>query len=586
MPVALARPVPRRFRVARAYAAALRVALSYAWASAVARVRGPAWLAATQPARHRRNGRRVRDAILRLRGLYIKVGQLASALTNVLPEAFRAELEGMQDAVPAGPGAHVRARIAAELGGTPEALFATFEAAPVASASLAQVHRATLADGRAVAVKVQHADIEEVARLDLHAIGRIARVASRWFGLPDPTPQLAEVEAVVEGELDFRQEADAGEAFGARLGGRRGLAVPDVVRERSAARVLTTAWADGLKVGDLAALDAAGIDRRALAARIVDAYGQMIFRDGVYHADPHPGNLVATPAPGGGVTLTFLDWGATARLTPEMQRGLAEFLMGTLRRDAARVTRALVAMGFVPTAGDDGTAGEVGTPPAVLALVERIHARVLHDLDPSRFRLADLSVGFALETHRGTRADLDELGLSFRDLTTAFRVPRDWILLERTALLVLGVCTALDPDLNPFARLWPFVRPLVDERELVATAGGTVLDRLAGDVRAWWQTVESALAPVPAETVALRAEVARLSAETARLAADRSAVDGAAQRVERAARQVSLAVGATGAGGVAYVAHAAGDALWAGGAFAVAAVCGLALAAGRRSAPR
>lgn len=576
MSVALARPVPRRFRVARAYAAAVRVALSYAWATVVARVRGADWLAATQPARHRRNGRRVREAILRLRGLYIKVGQLASALTNVLPEAFRAELEGVQDAVPSGPESHVRARLAAELGGAPEALFASFEPAPVASASLAQVHRATLADGRVVAVKVQHADIEEVARLDLHAIGRIARVASRWFGLPDPTPQLAEVEAVVRGELDFRQEADAGEAFGARLGARRGLAVPDVVRERSAARVLTTAWADGVKVSDLAGLAAAGIDRRALAAQIVDAYGQMIFRDGVYHADPHPGNLVASRA-GGATTLTFLDWGATARLTPEMQRGLAEFLMGTLRQDAPRVTRALVQMGFVPTG--DGAASD-----AVLALVERIHDRVLRDLDPSRFRLADLSVGFAMDTHRGTRADLDDLGLSFRDLAGAFRVPRDWILLERTALLVLGVCTGLDPDLNPFARLWPFVRPLVDDRELAAVAGGTILDRLADEARTWWRTVEDALAgPPPAETGALRAEVEALRAETARLAADRSAVDAAARRVERAARQVSLAVGATGAGGIAYAAHAAGDLAWAGGAFAVAAVCGLALAAsGRR----
>jgi len=574
MPVALARPVPRRFRVARAYAAALRVAASYAWASVVALVRGPAWLAATQPARHRRNGRRVRDAILRLRGLYIKVGQLASALTNVLPEAFRAELEGMQDAVPAGPEAHVRARLAAELGGTPEALFATFDPAPVASASLAQVHRATLADGRVVAVKVQHADIEEVARLDLHAIGRIARTAARWFHLPDPTPQLAEVEAVVKGELDFRQEADAGEAFGARLGARRGLAVPDVVRDRSAARVLTTAWADGLKVGDLAGLDAAGVDRRALAARIVDAYGQMIFRDGVYHADPHPGNLVASSAPGGGVTLTFLDWGATARLTPAMQRGLAEFLMGTLRRDAPRVTRALVAMGFVPT----GPVTPSGAPAdAVLALVERIHERVLRDLDPSRFRLADLSVGFALETHRGTRADLDDLGLSFRDLAGAFRVPRDWILLERTALLVLGVCTALDPDLNPFARLWPFVRPLVNERELAATAGESLMERLAGEARSVWRLVTGD------ESDALRAEVEALRAETARLAADRSAVDAAARRVERAARQVSLAVGATGAGGIAYVAHAAGDLVWAGALGVVAAGCGLALAAGRRS---
>ncbi len=577
--LATARPVTRRFRLARAYGAALAVVASYVWADLVGRVRGAAWRAASREALHRRNGRRVRRAILRLRGLFVKVGQLASVLTNFLPEPFRAELEGLQDAVPAGPADAARRRIEAELGAPTDVLFATFDAEPVASASLAQVHRATLPDGRAVAVKVQHADIEAIARLDLRAIRRIVEVAAGWFGLGDQNAQLAEVEAVVVGELDFRQEADATETFAALLAPRPGLAVPDVVRERSAARVLTTTWVDGLKVSDLAGLDAAGIDRRALAAKIVDAYGQMIFRDGRYHADPHPGNLVATPDPSrpGAATLTFLDWGATATLTPEMQRGLAEFLMGTLRRDAARVTRALGLMGFVPT--DAPTDGTAATPVAdpVLALVERIHERMLADLDPSRFRLADLTAGFAMGAHRDTRADMDALGVSFRDLAGAFRVPRDWILLERTALLVLGVCTALDPDLNPFQRLWPFVSPLVDEREIGAVVGRSVFDQIAGEIRQTVQQVFAWPAPAPQPDEAARAEVIR--SEAARVASDRAAIDLVSRRIERAARQLALSVVGTGAGGIAYAAHAAGDGWLAGGLVGLVAVCGVALTA-------
>ena len=571
MPLATARPVSRRFRLVRAYGVALAVVASYVWADLAGRVRGAGWRAASRERLHRRNGRRVRAAILRLRGLFVKVGQLASVLTNFLPEPFRAELEGLQDAVPAGDLGAVRRRIEAELGAPPERLFATFDWAPVASASLAQVHRATLADGRAVAVKVQHADIEAIARLDLRAIRRIVETAARWFRLGDQNAQLAEVEAVVVGELDFRQEADATEEFGARLRARPGLSVPAVVRDRSAARVLTTTWVEGIKVSDLTALDAAGVDRRALAARIVDAYGQMIFRDGRYHADPHPGNLVATPDPSrpGVATVTFLDWGATASLTPAMQQGLAEFLMGTLRRDAGRVTRALGQMGFVPT--DTPTDGS----DPVLALVERIHERVLRDLDPGRFRLADLTAGFAMGAHRDTRADMDALGVSFRDLAGAFRVPRDWILLERTALLVLGVCTALDPDLNPFQRLWPYVSPLVDEREIGAVVGRSVFDQIAGEIRQTVQHVFAWPAPVRPPDDDARAEAIRL--EAARVAADRAALDAASRRIERAARQLALSVVGTGAGGIAYAAHAAGDGWLAGVLAGVVAVCGVAL---------
>ena len=525
----VARPATRRFRLARAYAAALRVALSYLGFEAVAAVRGPAWRARRRDALHRRNGRRVRRAILRLRGLFVKVGQLASVLTNFLPEPFRAELEGLQDQVPAGPAAESRARIEAELGAPPEALFATFENAPVASASLAQVHRATLADGRAVAVKVQHADIEAIARLDLQAIRTILRAVGRWFGVGGLREQLAEIETVVLGELDFRREATATESFGATLGGRPGLGVPAVVPERSALRVLTTEWVDGIKAGDLAALDAAGIDRAALAAQIVDAYGHMIFRDGHYHADPHPGNLVVTPDG----TLTFLDFGATADLTPGMQRGLAEFLMGVLGRDAGRVTDSLTTMGFVPQGDGLG---------AVRDLVERIHERVLRDLDPDAFRLADLNAGMAFAGKKDAFADMADLGVSFRDLAGAFQVPRDWILLERTALLVLGLCTALDPTLNPFRLLWPYVEPLVDESELRRT----LVDRATGVVR---------------QAVALPGLVTRVLERVDRGEAEVRvpALERAADRVVGAARQVVYTLVATGTGGVGYAAHLHGD---------------------------
>ncbi|MEM6325556.1 MAG: AarF/UbiB family protein [Bacteroidota bacterium] len=456
-PIEIARPPARRFRTTRAYAAALRIAASYLWFRAVARVRGVRWADRNRRRLHERNGRRAREAILGLRGLFIKAGQLASALTNFLPEPFREQLEGMQDRVPANSFALVRERVRDELGGTPEGLFEIVTEAPVASASLAQVHRARL-DDREVALKVQHADIEAIADLDLRAIRTILRWAGRYFKVQGLEAQMDEIEAVIRSELDFGQEAANVEAVGSVIRDLPGVEVPTVLASRSARRVLTTEWVDGIKVGDLAALDAAGIDRTALATRILDTYGRMIFSEGAYHADPHPGNLLVRPDPTApdGFALVFLDFGAVARLTPGMRRGLAEMVAGTIAQDTARVTEAMSDMGFVVT--DSSQTGET-----VAAFVEAVNREILQGIDPSQFTLADIGLERSLEQQRIAFDQMNQLGVSVTDLSTAFRVPRDWILLQRTALLLVGLCTSLAPDLNPFTVVWPYVEPLAGQ---------------------------------------------------------------------------------------------------------------------------
>ena len=554
-PIPTARPARRRFRLVRAYGVALRIAWSYVWFRGVARVRGRAWAARTRPAMHARNGRRLRLAILHLRGLFVKAGQLASVLTTFLPDAFRAELEGLQDQVPAGPFETVRTRIAAELGAEPDALFATFDRAPVASASLAQVHRATLHDGRAVAVKVQHADIEAIAALDLRAIETILRVAGRAFGIRGLREQMRQIEAVIAEELDFSQEAANLAAVAARFAGRRDIAFPEAVPDRSSRRVLTTTWQDGIKAGDLAALDAAGVDRAALAERILGAYAQMIFRDGLYHADPHPGNLLVRPGVAGG-TLVFLDFGAVARLTPDMRRGLAEMVAAVLARDARRVTGALATMGFVPT-------GQGASAEAVAAFVETVHARVLDGMDPLSLRFDDLTLGFAMQTQADAFGQMREAGVSVRDLAGAYRVPKDWILMERTALLLLGLGAALAPGLNPLRVLAPSIAPLV--RASAPDAIAAFGDRLVAGVQRLFalpETAARAVERVDRGEVRVPAVEARIGAEAARIVA--------------ASRSVVWAVLSVGAAAVGYAARVHGDGVLALGLALGAALCAFA----------
>ncbi|WP_412068889.1 ABC1 kinase family protein [Rubrivirga sp. IMCC43871] len=557
-----AAPARRRFRVLRAYAAALRVAASYLVFEIASRIRGRRWAARRRPALHARNGRRVRRSILKLRGLFIKAGQLGSALTNLLPEPFRIELEGLQDRVPAGPPAAARARIESELGGPVATLFTRFDTLPVASASLAQVHRARLADGREVAVKVQHADIEAIARLDLHAIETILRAVGRFFGIRGLREQFREIEAVILSELDFAQEAQNMVEIAPALG--PGVSAPAVVPERSSRRVLTTDYVDGIKAGDFAALDAAGIDRMALAARILDAYGAMIFRDGLYHADPHAGNLLVVPdaTQPDGFELVFLDFGAVARLTPPMQTGLAEMIVGVLSRDTPRVMAALGTMGFV----SDGDTTQATA--AVIQFMESAHEELFHNLDPRAFRLGDLSFETALSQKQDMFRQMGDVGLSVRDLASAFRVPRDWILLERTALLLIGLCGGLAPDINPLTVIEPYIRPLTKD---ATRAVGTAL----------WGEVLSAgrvLLGLPTRIDRVLADT-----ESGGLAVSDPAVVAATDRLARSVRGLAYAVGAVGSGGIAYAAFAGGHG---GIALALAVVAGLfgigTLRAGRR----
>src|SRR5499426_1397477 len=308
-------------------------------------------------AKHRKNARRIEAAIIKLRGLFIKVGQLISIMANFLPDAFREELQRLQDQVPPRPYRDIEARIREEFGGRgPTDVFAEFSSEPVASASIGQVHRARLKTGEEVAVKVQYPDIEEMVQVDLRALRRIFKVL-RWF-MPDYgfDTIYREISEMVIAELDFRREAAAIEKIAANFAARKAKNVrfPRVVAQCSTARVLTTEWIEGIKVAQLDSLDGSRVDRRAAARACVEAYCEQIFVDGLYHADPHPGNLLIQSAPARSAppTIVFLDFGAIATVSEGMRRGMMSFLQGAITRDTTRIVGAMKEMGFISRRAD------------------------------------------------------------------------------------------------------------------------------------------------------------------------------------------------------------------------------------------
>jgi ubiquinone biosynthesis protein len=471
-------------RLLKAYFVTAQVVVSYAFVAVRQRFHSREGAAALMAAAHRRNARRVEKAIVSLQGLFIKVGQLISIMANFLPEDFRRELQGLQDQVPARPYRDVEARLREEFGGrAPDEVFSEFARQPVASASIGQVHLARLKSGEAVAVKVQYPDIDVTVRTDLRALKRIFAVL-RWF-MPDWgfDTIYAEIREMVLAELDYRLEAESIVKISANFRGRRDVLFPRVIADCSTARVLTTEWMSGTKIADLDRLAAQGIDRRKAARLCIEAYCQQIFVDGVYHADPHPGNILLRA--GGpdlpGPAMVFLDFGATAQVSEKMRKGLVSFLQGAMTRDTARIVAAMKDMGFISRRAD---------PEVFDRVVEHFHEQFRAQVRFDGFSLKDIRLDAGDQL--SSLFDLRKLNVSVADLRDAFHVPKEWVLLERTLLLLLGVCTTLDPELNPVGVIQPYV------------------DRfLLGEKKEWSEAVLEASREATLSALALPGEIGR-----------------------------------------------------------------------------
>src|SRR4029077_13278774 len=251
------------------------------------------------------------DLGIHLAGLFVKLCQVVGARADNFPEPYIRRLGRFHDPVPPRPFPEMRAQIERELGRPLEDVFSTMDEHAIAAASLAQVQRATLRDGGAdVAVKVQYPEIARLARGALACLPLRARVTgslSRTFDMRSIIDEIAEFVAL---ELDFAREADATERVAAALASDPTVRVPRVHRAHSTAKLLVLEYLDGIKVVDVDALRAAGHDPAEVARRIGRLYARMIFEQGFFQADPHPGNLLVMP----GTVIGLLDFGLSKEL--------------------------------------------------------------------------------------------------------------------------------------------------------------------------------------------------------------------------------------------------------------------------------
>jgi ubiquinone biosynthesis protein len=301
-------------------------------------------------ARHTRETR-IRLAIEELGPVFIKLGQILSTRPDLVGATLAEQLKILQTDVPADSAEVVRATIENELGQSVERLFVDFDATPMASASIGQVHRARLSSGAEVAVKVQHHDIRDRVRVDMDILAGLAQLAERIPELVNyrPSSTVAEFQRALRRELDFTREARNLEEIAHNFAGRPEVHIPRVDAKLSTSRVLTMEFLRGAKVADAGLLERPPFDADRVARRCADIYLQMIFQDGFYHADPHPGNLVIMTDD----VVGLLDFGMVGRLDEPLREDIEEMLLAIVGQDAEQLTLMLTRVGAVPPSLDE-----------------------------------------------------------------------------------------------------------------------------------------------------------------------------------------------------------------------------------------
>jgi predicted unusual protein kinase regulating ubiquinone biosynthesis (AarF/ABC1/UbiB family) len=475
--------------------------------------------------RLRRLARRFHDLAIELGGLMIKVGQYMSSRLDVLPPEITRELAGLQDEAPAVPFDAIRELAERELGMPIDRAYAGVEQRPVAAASLGQAHRAALAaldtadTGLTDAiVKVQRPGIEEIVAVDLAALRRIAR----WLQRTRVIAERADVRALVEEfaetslqEIDYLHEAANAERFAAMFADDARVRVPEVVWERTTRRVLTLEDVGAIKIADLDGLRAAGIDPADVAKRVAEVMFDQLFSHGVFHADPHPGNLFVTPhvggadapdAAGGRWQLTFVDFGMMGQVPDSTRRALRRMLIAAAARDSRGLVEGMRDVGaLLPTADEVQLRRAMGH---AFARFGGMGFAELRALDEREFR------DFA--------AEFGELMRSM-----PFQLPEHFLLVMRSMSLTSGLCSALDPSFN----LWDAVEPYA-ERLLREESVGFAQDVAHRVVASAGLIVHL---PTRLDAVLTRLEEGRLSVAV-------PAVERKLARLERAARRVVSAI--------------------------------------------
>ncbi len=381
-------------------------------------------------------GARLRLALEELGPTFIKLGQILSTRPDIVPAEVLEELQKLQDRLPAVPTEQIMAQIHRELGYPVEELFKNFADIPLATASIAQVHRGTLKNGEEIVCKICRPGIEPIFSIDIDIMMGLAYLIEKHLpggDLYDPVGVVKEFRRTIYRELDLSREGRMTERFATNFKDDHTVHIPKVFWDYTGQTVLTLEYIPGIKVSETEALKAAGFDLKVIAQNGADNFLQQVFVHGLFHADPHPGNIHVLPEN----IICILDFGMVGRLDDDLKLELTELLLCVLHRDVDRLIQQLLYSGELHDEAN-------------LKNLKRDLTEFIDDYYD--ILLQDLKVG--------------KLLFNFVEILTEYRIkfPPTLMLLSRALFVMEGMGKQLDPNFNMVEQIKPFAEKIIKDR--------------------------------------------------------------------------------------------------------------------------
>ncbi len=371
---------------------------------------------------------------------FIKLGQILSARPDLIGTEFSDEFKKLQDEVPPFPSAQAQAIIEDELKRPMNEIFRGFDGVPIAAASIAQVHKAVLMDGSDVVVKVQRPDIKELIELDISILGMFARLMER--NMPEarffnPIGIIDEFAKTIRKELDFVQEAKNCLRFTQNFAANPDVYFPRIYPHLLTEKVFVMEHIHGIRIDRVEELQREGYDRKRIAQIGVEAYFKMVFEDGFFHADPHPGNLFVTVSG----EIAFVDFGIVGRVSDELKQTMANTFLALINKDFDRLIDGYIELGLVPDETDLDT------------FKRNFKMDLMEILDP----LYGLTI---------SQINFPEFLNTFMNLAIkhSMRIPAPLLLIDKAMLILQNIGLQLDPDFDFIAASEPYASKLLRER--------------------------------------------------------------------------------------------------------------------------
>jgi ubiquinone biosynthesis protein len=405
---------------------------------------------------HARNARRMYKGFIKLRGVYIKLGQILSIMGTFLPRAITEAMEGLQDEVPPQSYKKIAGSFERAFGKSPKDVFENFAEDPIAAASLGQVHEARGPAGERLAVKILYPNVATIIRVDMRVLGWAIKLYRQIVPIHQIERVHEQLDDMLKRETDLAHEARCIERMAKNFENDPDVLFPVVNHEWTCTTVLTMSFMDGVKITKKEALAKIGLDPYAVATKLTQVFYRQLFVDRFFHADPHPGNWFVQKGPDGQVRIVVLDLGSASEVRENLADGMIDILSGLMARNDDLVVKGIETMGFVAEGGDR----------ALLDRTVRKYFEKLLALNITDFGKISAETAQRLADPEVKR---DEL----RDLMKSIAYPEGWFYVERASVIMFGLCASLAPKLNTVQVGFPYVMQFLAAQQQKRMAAST-----------------------------------------------------------------------------------------------------------------